>query len=51
MTPKGQYLENSSYYLGIMPNGEKRFYASEGDYIEDFEEENRKKCKGKDGEE
>ncbi len=52
MTPKGQYIENSSYYIGIMPNGEKRFYVSEGDYYEDLAyEENRKICKGKNGEE
>lgn len=37
MTPKGQYIENSSYYIGIMPNGEKRFYANEHDYFEDLE--------------
>ena len=42
MTPKGQYIENSSYYIGIMPNGEKRFYANEHDYFEDFEEESQK---------
>lgn len=57
MTPKGQYIENSSYYIGIiMPSREKRFYACEGDYLEDYEyelekEKNRKKSKGKDGEE
>ena len=37
MTPKGQYIENSSYYIGIMPNGEKRFYVNEHDYFEDLE--------------
>ena len=36
--PKGQYLNDSNYFIGIMPNGEKRFYACEGDYRDDLKE-------------
>ena len=38
MIPKGKYLDDSSYYIGVMPDGEKRFYCSENDYFEDLEE-------------
>ena len=38
MDPKGKYLNDSSYFIGIMPNGEKRFYCCERDYKEDLEE-------------
>lgn len=52
MDPKGQYIPNSSYYIGIMPNGEKRYYVCDDDYFEDLEyEKNRKKFNDKIGEE
>ena len=38
MYPKGTYINDSSYYIGVMPNGEKRYYANEHDYFEDLEE-------------
>lgn len=37
MIPKGKYLENSSYYIGVMPDGEKRLYVNESDFFEDLD--------------
>ena len=36
MYPKGTYINDSSYYIGVMPNGEKRYYVNEEDYLEDL---------------
>ena len=36
--PKGRYLNDSNYFVGIMPNGEVRYYCSEGDYLEEYQE-------------
>lgn len=46
MMPKGWYLNDSSYYIGIMPDekqpkgekseGIKRYYCCEKDYFEDL---------------
>lgn len=32
--PKGYYTD--SYYVGFMPDGRKRYYATEGEYLEDY---------------
>ena len=46
MMPKGQYINDSSYYVGMVPdeehpNGKKTFFCCEGDYkdaLEAYEE-------------
>lgn len=38
MMPKGQYLNNSNYYIGVLPDGRVKFYCQESDYMEEFSE-------------
>lgn len=38
----GGFNENSNYYVGILPNGEKKFYCLERDFKEEYEEMERK---------
>lgn len=35
---KGRYLDDSNYFVGILPNGKKKFYATEEDYKEEYKE-------------
>lgn len=35
---KGRYLDDSNYFVGILPNGKKKFYAIEEDYKEEYKE-------------
>ena len=34
--PKGKYLDDSNYFVGVMPNGELRFFCEERDYLEAY---------------
>ena len=34
--PKGHYLNDSSYFVGVMPDGEVRFFCTERDYLDAY---------------
>lgn len=36
--PKGHYLPDSNYFVGVLPNGEVKFYCQEGDFLEEYYE-------------
>lgn len=36
--PKGHYLNDSSYYVGVLPDGTVKFYCSEQDYLDEYYE-------------
>ena len=36
--PKGHYLNDSNYYVGVLPDGSVKFYCQEGDYLEEYNE-------------
>jgi hypothetical protein len=36
--PKGHYLNDSNYYVGVLPDGRVKFYCQESDYLEEYYE-------------
>ena len=36
--PEGKYIENSNYYVGVLPDGTVKWYCQEMDYKEEFAE-------------
>ena len=40
---KGHYLNDSNYYVGILPDGSKYFCSNEHDYIEEYEYQQKRK--------
>lgn len=35
---KGQYINDSNYFIGILPDGTKKFYCQESDWKEEYYE-------------